>query len=82
LVSALIWADWSNRYDPVLSDLVTRKFAAIIGAFIVVALFRQAEGAVEFEAVGVKFKGAAGQFVLWLVCFLAIAAAIALLWRG
>lgn len=88
-VAALVSAAWFNRFDPVLTELVVRNFAAIIGlpfaflgAFIVVALFRQAEGNIEFKAIGVEFKGAAGQILLWVICFLSIAAAIALLWKS
>lgn len=88
-VAALVVAAWFNRFDPVLAELVVRNFAAIIGlpfaflgAFAVVSLFRQSEGAMEFEAIGIKLKGAAGQVILWVICFLAISGAIALLWRG
>jgi hypothetical protein len=88
-VAALILAAWANRFDPVLTELVVRNFAAIIGLpfaflapFIVVALFRQAEGAIEIELTGLKLQGAAGQIVLWVLCFLAITGAIALLWRN
>ncbi|MBG19437.1 MAG: hypothetical protein CML31_05645 [Rhizobiales bacterium] len=87
-VMLLAWAVWQERYDRILTELVVTNFAAIIGlpfaaitSFIVVTLFRQTEGAVEFEAFGVKLKGSAGQTILWVICFLSIAAAIALLWR-
>lgn len=85
-VALLLGLVWVNRFDPVVSDLVVRNFAAVVGlpfaflaAFIIVALFRQAEGEIEFEAVGVKMKGAAGQIVLWIMTFLAITGGIALL---
>lgn len=88
MVGLLIAVVWLKRTDQVLTQLVLDNFAAIIGlpfaflaAFIVVALFRQSEGAIEFEAIGVKLKGAAGQIVLWVICFLAITGAIALLWN-
>ena len=85
----LIAAVWSNRFDPVLSALVTKNFAAIVGlpfafvaSFVVVALFRQGESAVDFDAFGVKLKGAAGEIILWLLCFVAISGSISLLWKG
>lgn len=88
-VAGLLVALWANRFDPVLTDLVLGNFPVIIGlpfaflgAFIVVALFRQAEGAIEFKALGIEMKGAAGQVVLWVICFLSITAAIALLWQA
>lgn len=88
-VGLLLLAAWYNRFDPVLSGLVVRNFAAIIGlpfaflgAFVVVALFRQGETPVEFEGFGLKLKGAAGEVVLWILCFVALAGAIAFLWKG
>jgi hypothetical protein len=85
----LIFAAWSNRYDEVLSNLVTKNFAAIIGlpfsfiaAFVVVALFRQGESALDFEAFGLKMKGATGEIVLWLMCFISISGSISLLWKN
>jgi hypothetical protein len=88
-VALLVGAAWYNRFDPVLTELVVRNFAAIIGlpfafiaAFVVVALFRQSETPVEFEGFGLKLKGAAGEIVLWILCFVAIAGAIAFLWKG
>jgi hypothetical protein len=89
LITLLIYALWLNRFDPVLADIVKKNFLTIIGlpfasiaAFIVVALFKQSETAIEFKAIGIKLKGAAGEIVLWLVCFVAIVGAIALLWEG
>jgi hypothetical protein len=62
-------------------------FAAIIGlpgaaavAFVIVVFLRQTDGPVEFEGLGFKFKGAAGQVVMWVLCFLAIAVAIKAVW--
>ena len=88
-VGLLLAAVWYNRFDPVLSDLVVKNFATIIGlpfafiaSFVVVALFRQSEGQVDFEGFGFKFSGAAGQIVLWVLCFLVISGCIKLLWRN
>ena len=53
--------------------------AALLSAFIVVAL-RHSEGPIKFEGLGMKFEGASGQVILWVICFLSIAAAIRLLW--
>jgi len=84
----LIGIAWQNRFDPVLSDLVVKNFAAIIGlpfafiaAFVVVALFRQGETPIQFEAFGLKLSGAAGEIVLWVLCFISIAGAIGFLWQ-
>lgn len=53
--------------------------AALLSAFIVVAL-RHSEGPIKFEGLGMKFEGASGQVILWVICFLSIAVAIRLLW--
>ena len=89
LTFVFIMVVWVNRFDPVLTNLVVKNFPAIIGlpfafiaAFVVVALFRQSEHPVEFEGIGFKLKGAAGEVILWLLCFAVISAAIGLLWRN
>jgi len=68
-------------------DVLRDHFAAIIGlpggaavAFALVVFLRQTDGPIEFEGLGFKFKGAAGQVIMWVVCFLAIAGAIKLCW--
>jgi|GEM_PF-2766118 len=68
-------------------EVVRAHFAAIVGlptaamfsAFLVVVL-QQTSGPVKFEGLGFRFEGTSGQVVLWVLCFLAIAAAIKLLW--
>ncbi len=51
-----------------------------ISAFCIVSLLRVTNGPIEFEGLGFKFQGASGPVVLWVVCFLALAAALTLLW--
>jgi hypothetical protein len=68
-------------------EIVHDHFVAIVGlplaaatAFGVVVFLRQASGPIEFEGLGFKFRGAAGQVVMWVLCFLALAGALKLLW--
>lgn len=89
LIGLLISLAWINRFDPVLTEIVTKNFAAIIGlpfafiaAFVVVALFRQGEAPVEFEGFNFKLKGAAGEIILWILCFVSISGSIAMLWKS
>ncbi len=71
-----------------LMEIVKAHFAATVGlpvaavfsVFLVVVL-QQASGPVKFEGLGFKFEGTSGQVVLWVLCFLAIACAIKLLWN-
>ena len=72
-----------------LLEISKSHFAAIVGlpvsavfaAFLVVVL-QQTSGPVKFEGLGFKFEGTSGQVVLWVLCFLAIAGAIKLLWNA
>lgn len=67
--------------------ILEKHFAAIVGlpgaaaaAFVLVVFLRQTEGPIEFEGAGFKLKGAAGQILMWVVCFLSISGAIKLVW--
>jgi predicted neutral ceramidase superfamily lipid hydrolase len=70
-----------------MHEIVKNHFAAIVGlpvvavfsVFLVVVL-QQTSGPVKFEGLGFKFEGTSGQVVLWILCFLAMAAALKLLW--
>jgi len=72
-----------------LTQIAIQHFAAVVGlplaallaAFIVVAL-RHTAGPIKFEGLGFKFEGGAGQVILWVICFLALAAAIRVLWSA
>lgn len=70
-----------------VEELVKQHFAATIGlpsaalaALLLVTILEINAGRIEFKAVGFEFKGAAGPIVMWVLCFLSIAAAIRLLW--
>ena len=85
IFSAVIFALW-ERVD---GSMVTKNLAAIAGlpfafiaAFAIVALFRQGEAPLDFEGLGLRMKGATGEIVLWLLCFVAISGSISLLWRA
>jgi hypothetical protein len=76
---------WSNQGW--LVDIAKSHFAATVGlpaaalvAMAVVLFLEFNAGPIEFEVVGFKFRGASGPVVLWTFCFMAIAAAIKLLW--
>ena len=67
--------------------LLYERFAAIVGipfamcaAFVVVAILEQASGPIEVSVAGISIKGAAGQVLFWVIVFLAIVHAIAVLW--
>ena len=81
---ALLISEW-NSAD--VRTMVMQHFTVIVGlpaagmfAFLVVALFESTYGNIEFSAVGLTFKGAAGPIVLWVLSLLAIVISIRLLW--
>jgi hypothetical protein len=68
-------------------DLVAQHFLATVGitgkmvvSLGVVVFLRQAEGPIEFEALGLKFRGGSGQVVLWLLCVVTLSLCDKLLW--
>lgn len=97
LFAALIWGTFCGgflAYQTLQADgwmvrLIEHQFAAVIlvpmsalGALCIVLLLRLSSGPLEFKAIGFEFRGASGQVVLWVVCFIALVAAVKLLWVG
>ena len=58
---------------------VSMPFAAVVALFIVL-LLQFSAGPIELKVPGFEFKGASGPIVLWIACFLALVAAIKILW--
>jgi len=54
--------------------------SAALGSLLLVTILEISAGQIELKGFGVEFKGAAGPIIMWVLCFLAIAAAIKLLW--
>ncbi len=53
------------------SPIVGIPLSTFIALFIVLFL-RYAAGPIEIEGFGVKFRGASGPIILWIICFLAV----------
>lgn len=76
--------------DPNSSWIITQfkqNFAATLGiplsaltAFCVVTLLRATTGPIEIEMKGLKFSGASGPIIFWILCFLVIVIGVKLLW--
>lgn len=73
--------------EPWMMEVFRAHAAAVLGlptaalAALCIVLFLEAKsGRIEFEGFGFKFRGASGEIVLWVICFLAIAASVKLLW--
>jgi hypothetical protein len=95
LVAAGVWglfmggflAYHSLQPDDWMLRLVEKQFPAMIlvpmsalGSLCIVLLLRLSSGPLEFKALGFEFRGASGQVVLWVVCFIALILSIKLLW--
>ncbi len=84
LFALFIVTEW---YNPAWSTVIFDHFPATIGlplagaaSFVIIALFRTTEGPIKLEAIGIKFEGASGPILMWVLCFSAIATAIKALW--
>lgn len=53
---------------------------AMVAALVIVTLFRHQAGPIEFEILGMKFRGAAGPTIMWIATFLSMILAIKVLW--
>ena len=53
---------------------------AYVSALILVLILRVATGPVEFEFLGLKFRGSSGPLVFWILCFLSMIWAFNVLW--
>ncbi len=55
--------------------------AAFLSSYCLVLFLEASSGRIEFEALGFKFRGAAGPIIMWIFVFLAIVVGIAILWN-
>ncbi len=60
--------------------LVGLPAAAFITTFLILILQVTKKEPIEFEMVGIKFKGTSGEIVLWICMYLSIVISIKLLW--
>src|SRR4051812_40954181 len=74
----LFGAAWDILHEAWLLDVAREHFAATIGlpfaalaALVIVVVLEISAGPIEFEGFGLKFKGAAGPVVFWILVFLA-----------
>jgi hypothetical protein len=79
-----IYLAWLNPDTGVVvrhySSVVGLPFAATASLFIVLICDVGGREKLKFQGLGFKFEGASSQVILWVICFLAIAIAIKMLW--
>ena len=78
---------WLAFNEAFWADVGKKHFAAVVGlpaaalaSFLLVVVLETAAGHIELRVLGFEFKGASGPIVMWVLCFLAVAFAIWLLW--
>jgi hypothetical protein len=78
----------SGSHQDKFIEIMVGQIASTIGVPLcsLIALFnalllRTVQGPIELEALGVKFKGASGPIIMWIVCFVALVWAVGHLWR-
>ncbi len=54
-------------------------FAGLLAYFLVGTL-ENTRGKIEFEFIGLKFKGASGPIIMWVVVFLALVVSMRVVW--
>lgn len=62
-------------FNPVVA--IALPLAALVSLALVLSLEQKSEN-IRFKAIGFEFEGAAGQIVLWVICFVSIALTIKL----
>jgi len=84
-VSFIIY--WTWQKEGWVKDIVKEHFAATIGlplagvaAYLLVSVLEYSYGKIEIEIWGLKFRGATGPVILWILCFFVIAISIRMLW--
>jgi hypothetical protein len=85
--TTLFWKALGALTPELMRPLIADRFLVVIflplsamSALLIVMIFRSASGPIEFEALGFKFKGAAGETVMWILTFLAFTVAAKALW--
>lgn len=82
-----VYVLWQMQGDPGAFPIACKHFAAVVGlpgaAFAslwFVTFLEQTRGQIEIKIHWFEFKGASGPIILWVIGFLAITGAIAMLW--
>jgi hypothetical protein len=74
--------------DSIIVDLCYRHFATIFGlpaaaaaSLLIVLVTRAVSGPMAVNLLGLNFRGAASEALMWVICFLAISYAVQSTWK-
>jgi hypothetical protein len=83
----LFCQQWFGGLNPRLFDQIVEHYAVFLtvpcagfAALILVVCLDQAYGTINFSIFELKFEGASGQIILWILVYLSIILSIKLLW--
>ena len=83
---AFIWSSfyWTGGW---ISTLFREHYVFFIGlpfagfvAYFIVGTLENVRGQIEFEALSVKFKGASGPILMWVLVYLVLVLSITMVW--
>jgi hypothetical protein len=84
---SILLASFFWQQEPWFMRIMKEHFAAFFGipmatliALAIVIVLRISAGPIEAEFSEIKLRGAAGEVLFWVICFLSVVAAIAWLW--
>lgn len=87
LGGCLAWMLVVMAYHGWITDIVLQHFACTVGLPLaaatsvgIVLLLRTIAGPIKFEGLTIKFEGASGPIIMWVLCFIAISVAIGQTW--
>lgn len=72
--------EFLQLYKTHFTALVGLPAAAFLATFLILLLQIVRKQPIEFEVIGLKFKGTSGEVVLWVLVYLSIVVSIKLLW--
>ena len=83
----LFYHQWYEGLNPRLFDQIVEHYAVFLtvpcagfAALILVVCLDQAYGTINFSIFQLKFEGASGQIILWILVYLSMILSIKLLW--
>jgi hypothetical protein len=84
---SILLASFFWQQEPWFMKIMKEHFAALFGipmatlvALAMVIVLRISAGPIEAEFPGIKLRGAAGEVLFWVICFMSVITAIRWLW--